>query len=381
MGYASLDAGTTWSAFSPDGTSVERCSTADPASAVGANVLELVTFVARLCSTPFDVASFGIDVVIRSGTHGRWFRGSVAPIVPGYGNDKPAAAIDSEPGSPYRGRIYVAWSRWHGRDVPIRIALSTSDDAGRTWTAPRIVAGLRDAVSAFATMAIGPDGIVYLAWTDNRREIFVERSTDGGRSFGTPVLVALAVGPPSRRCGFSGFEVRAQPRRCITTDPSIAVGDRVFVTWTAPGRDGADRDVFVRTFSPALAPLTGAVSVTRPRFSRSADQFLAASSFDRADGRLWVCFYDTTGDPSRVRVRYSCTASRDGISWLPVSPVASVASDETGDHALDPGYGDYEGVVAVRGVAHPIWADARNLRSLGEEIYTTTLTADRLSRR
>jgi len=381
VGYTSADAGSTWSAFSPDGTSRQRCSTADPAAAVDPDGLELVAFVDRLCSTPFDVASFGIDIVTRPGARGRWSRGTVAPIVPGYGNDKPTAAIDSGPRSPYRGRIYVAWSRWHGRDVPIRIALSTSDDSGRTWTAPRVVAGLPDAVSGFATVAIGPDGVVYLTWTDDRRQIFVERSTDGGLSFDMPVLVALAAGPPSGLCGYSGFEVTAQPRRCITTDPSIAVGDRVFVTWTAPGRNAADRDVFVRTFSPTLAPLAAAVRVTQPRSARLGDQFLAASSFDRSERRLWVCFYDTTGDPSRVRTRYSCTTSSDGMSWPPASPVASVASDETADDALDPGYGDYEGVVAVRGVAHPIWADARDLRNLGEEIYTTTLTADRLSRR
>ncbi len=380
--YTSVDGGSTWHTFSPDETSRQRCSTADPAPAIGADGLELVAFVVRRCSVPFDVASFGIDVVARHGADARWSRAVVAPVSPTYGNDKPAAAIDSWPGSPHRGRAYVAWSRWHGVDVPIRIALSTSDDDGRTWTSARPIAGLPDVVSGFASLSIGPGGAVYLAWTDDHRRVFVARSGNGGGSFAGPALVASPAGPPSALCGYSGVAVRAQPRRCITTDPSVVVGaGRVYVTWTGPGRGGIDQDVFVRSFSRLLRPLTRPVHVSVSEAARRGDQFLAASSFDRAGDRLWVCFYDTAADPRRVRARYSCTASRDGVAWSPALPVASVPSDETADDALDAGYGDYEGVVTVRGVAHPIWTDGRDLKSHGEEIFTTRLTADRLGRR
>ena len=245
-----------------------------------------------------------------------------------------------------------------------------------------MVAGLRGVVSGFASLSIGPGGAVYLAWTDDRRRVFVARSGNGGGAFDRRVLVDRLTGPPSPLCGNSGVAVPAQPRRCITTDPSVVVGDgRVFVTWTGPGRTANDQDVFARSFSSLLKPLTPPVHVSRPVSASRGDQFLAASSFDRADRRLWVCFYDTAADPRRVRARYSCTASRDGISWAPALPVASVASDETSDAALDPGYGDYEGVAAVAGVAHPIWTDGRDLNSQGEEIFTTTLSADRLARR
>jgi hypothetical protein len=300
----------------------------------------------------------------------------------GYGNDKPAVAVDSWPQSPYRGRIYVAWSRWRGVDTPIRIALSTSDARGGTWTPPHIVAGLPDVVSAFATLAIGPGGTAYLGWTDDHRRIFLARSTNGGRSFENAVLVAQAGGPPSALCGYSGVAVPAQPRRCVTTNPSVTVGDaRVYVTWTGSGRGGSDQDVFVRSFLSSLAPASSPVRVTDPQRADRGDQFLAASSFDAGDHRLWVCFYDTADTRSRLRTRYSCTASRDGLSWAPVLPVAAVASNETLDAALDHGYGDYEGVVAVRGVAHPIWTDGRDLLRRGEEIFTTTLTAAELGGR
>ena len=37
-------------------------------------------------------------------------------------------------------------------------------------------------------------------------------------------------------------------------------------------------------------------------------------------------------------------------------------------------YGDYEGLAVAAGVAHPVWTDTRRLRTLSEEVYTTTLT-------
>ena len=37
-------------------------------------------------------------------------------------------------------------------------------------------------------------------------------------------------------------------------------------------------------------------------------------------------------------------------------------------------YGDYEGLAVGNSVAHPVWTDSRDLGSLAEEIYTTTLT-------
>ena len=69
--------------------------------------------------------------------------------------------------------------------------------------------------------------------------------------------------------------------------------------------------------------------------------------------------------------------SRDGAAWSATLPVASARSNETLKGALKGfEYGDYQGLaVGTDGVAHPIWTDARDLRSRREEIYTTSLVA------
>lgn len=55
--------------------------------------------------------------------------------------------------------------------------------------------------------------------------------------------------------------------------------------------------------------------------------------------------------------------------------VASVRSNESRPPADPFQYGDYEGLaVGSDGLAHPIWTDARDLATLSEEIYTTTLS-------
>lgn len=380
--YTSTDGGRSWRTTRPDRVTGNRCGVGDPAPAIGAEGLEVVAFLTRLCGEPFERSPIGVDVLFRQGPRAGWSRAVVAPVSTSIRNDKPTLTIDTWPRSPHRGRVYVAWSRGVKTAGTEHIVITWSDDGGASWSPAHVVSGQSSVVSWFASLAVGQDGALYLAWLDDSRDVFLTSSHDGGSTFARPSLVTTAAGPPNALCGYTGTPIPAQPRRCVSLDPSLALGQgRVFVTWTAPGPDGSEQDVFVRAFAPSLRPLTAVIRVSPPDSVHPSDQFLAASSYDRSEHRLWICFYDTAPDPTRTRARYVCTSSQDGIAWPPPVAAASVWSDETQDAALDFGYGDYAGVVAVHGVAHPIWADGRDLRSLGEEIYTTTLTADRLSRR
>jgi hypothetical protein len=97
---------------------------------------------------------------------------------------------------------------------------------------------------------------------------------------------------------------------------------------------------------------------------------------DATTGALWVCYYDTREDPTRVRAAYACTDSTDGAaSFARPAFVASTFSNETtiyantGEHGNE--YGDYEGVAASGGVAHPAWTDGRfNQTIQNEEIFS-----------
>lgn len=53
---------------------------------------------------------------------------------------------------------------------------------------------------------------------------------------------------------------------------------------------------------------------------------------------------------------------------------ASEFSDETHDSSDLNQYGDYAGLAAAAGVAHPLWTDSRDV-ALREEIYATAIRA------
>jgi hypothetical protein len=56
--------------------------------------------------------------------------------------------------------------------------------------------------------------------------------------------------------------------------------------------------------------------------------------------------------------------------------VASRASNERRAESDSSEYGDYEGLAALNGMAHPMWSDSRDLTTLAEEIYTASITSD-----
>ena len=91
---------------------------------------------------------------------------------------------------------------------------------------------------------------------------------------------------------------------------------RVYVSYTQTDFQG-DKGVAVTVFDARLRPLAGypvdkrPLLVSPPPQARPADQFWPASAVDPATGALWVCFYDTKGDPAR-RKAWSRSTSRPG---------------------------------------------------------------------
>jgi hypothetical protein len=91
---------------------------------------------------------------------------------------------------------------------------------------------------------------------------------------------------------------------------------------------------------------------------------------------VWDCFYATDGSRALTHARWSCTVSQDGGStWSPLVHAASAFSDVRRGRGGDRfNFGDYEGVAAMDGAAHPVWTDGR-IRSRKAEIWTATLRA------
>jgi hypothetical protein len=395
--YSSFEGGRDWSASHlPAPAGISLCGMSDPSPAIDGQGRQYYLFIGLRCLRKHR-HSVALYLARRPDADSRW-QTSPLPITRSrrltLGDDRPMLLIDNGARSPHRGRLYAGWTRFSinpaalfspERSELVRAAafVSESDDGGREWSKPfRLSPG---GAPLEVRLAAGASGTIYAVWRDAKTDsIYVSRSGDGS-SFSAGRFVAGAVVPNGRSCHRFRARIPAQPRRCVSPNPVISVDtssgprrERVYVTYGSTSLNQS-QDVYVAAFDARLHPLLGVGHVKQvnpPEGFRGADQFLPTSAVDPTTGRLWVCYYQSgTGRRARVRGRFACTASDDGArSWLRPRFVASVASDETGRFAerLD-GYGDYEGVAAIRGVAHPIWTDGRHLRGRGEEIYTASL--------
>ena len=92
-----------------------------------------------------------------------------------------------------------------------------------------------------------------------------------------------------------------------------------------------------------------------------------------------ISWYDTRLDASRKTVNvFFAVSSNGGASFSTNVKVSTASSNETQGDFTNFGnqYGDYEGLDAYGGVAHPVWTDHRaNLADeLWEEVFTSSVT-------
>jgi hypothetical protein len=369
--FSSTDAGRTWSSSAGPAYDPNTCAWGDPAVAVGGDGRQYVAFTEKsICAPGPDLTPY-LVVGSRSGPTGTWtVRRLARPAVKFGFDDKPAVSVGGD------GRAYVAWSRLLGRKYQTTV-VSSSADGGRTWTRPQVVSRAL-AQPQLVTIAAGPSGVVYLAGVE-ARGIWIARSVDGGRSFTTRTAIAPLPGSQAATClVFGKFVLPQQAVRCLGPNPTVTLGPRrVYVTY---GVNGADltRDVAVAVFDRSLRPLwRGPIGPVK----KKTDQFWPASTVDASTGKLWACFYDTTGDSERRHAWFACTSSRDGRHWTkPVRATAPSANQGVlwedarifgfGDSG---GYGGYVGVAAAGGHVHPLWIDTRDVGGNQEEVFGSTL--------
>jgi len=382
--YSSTDGGLTWTSshlYPPRQSFLASCAS-DPGVAIDARGREYYSFIR---TDPCRTGKPRLYVSSRAGPRAAWGTPVLVSPLPKTAllDDKPSIAVDTSPAGPHRNRVYVAWSRL-SLQTTFGIRLSSSDDGGRTWSRPAPVSrtGVEE---TYSSVAVSNTGIVYVGWDDaSTYTLKIARSTDGGAHFGPERKAASFSIVPIPHCG-SGTVIPAQLLTCVHANPIVTVdrsrgprAGRVYLSYVRTNINGVE-GIFVTTFDSNLRLLRGSAT-SQPMFpvaprAVDSDRFWPASAIDLSNGALWICFYDSLGDPTRRRVHYSCTASTDGgRTWRKAVRAASVASDETGKNADARQYGDYEGLAVANGVAHPIWTDSRRLPTLGEEIYTARLT-------
>jgi hypothetical protein len=295
--------------------------------------------------------------------------------------DKQMVWIDHSATSSFKDSIYACWHN----GTPAYVNRRTATGA---WGSPAVVSG-----SESTGTAIGCDiktnsaGNVFVFWpTTSNRRIIMRKSTNGGSTWGTAVIV---------RTMFDAYDIGipsfANRRALIYTSAGAyknGTTDNVYVAWTdLTGATGCT--------SASNEPGTNAASTCKTRiwFSRSTnggttwsaatminnqaglnDQFNQALAVDESTGRIAVIYYDTVGDSTRKKTNvYYQTSADGGATWSAAVKVTTAQTDETIAGANSGNqYGDYNSLSGWASKFLPSWTDRRSGGK--EEIWTAPVT-------
>jgi len=291
--------------------------------------------------------------------------------------DKEMLWGDHSSSSPYKDNLYVIWHN----DAPVFM----SRRAGGAWQPPIQVSGAETTGTGIGgDVKTNAAGVVFGTWPDTGgRAIWTVRSANGGVSYSVPVKVASTFG--SFDIGIPADAFRRVLIYASTGAFKDSSHDAVYVTWTdlsgAPG-------CMVPSDEPGFNPAS--TCKTRIWFARSSDggatwsapaminnqaslddQFFPWLNVDPSTGALGVVYYDTVGDPGRLKTDVWYQSSFDGgQTWRSPLKLTSAQTDETsGTTDFGNQYGDYIGFSGYAGRFFPSWTDRRNGNG-SEEIWT-----------
>jgi hypothetical protein len=187
--------------------------------------------------------------------------------------DKNWVACDNGRQSPFFGRCYLAYTHSSREDM---LAVITSDDGGRTWSAP-VDAGVRPAVGVLPVIRPTGDVVLVYLWETRQFAISASRSTDGGKSFGSPTRIADVA--TTGTCGIPGLRMFPLP------SADVDASGRIVATWQDCPNGQATSSVLVSTSVDGLS-----WSAPTPVTS-GTDAVLPAVGIDPASGRVAIAYH------------------------------------------------------------------------------------------
>ena len=352
--------------------------------------------------------------------------------------DKQLITVDSHIGSPFQDRIYVTWTEF-ASDGSAYIYEAYSKDYGETFS-PKVVVSANSALctntfgagtpngscneNQFSQPFTGPDGNLYVAWanfnnqatsgTNNRYQMLLAKSTNGGVSFSAPVKVSDYYDLPScdtyqgdgadpgRACvpekgptSYSVFRATNYPSGAVDpTNPNrVVVTFGSYINANSQESNGCIPDGFADDGNPAYTGVkpvgacnnkilvststNGGTSftgtTTDPRAQTLVNQAPGQARTDQwwqwaamnSSGQLAVSYYDRQYGTNEITgySDFSLSGSRDMVTFGQVRVTSSSMPPPTQfPNASGAGvfFGDYTGLAVNGSLAYPLWSDTRN---------------------
>jgi hypothetical protein len=348
--------------------------------------------------------------------------------------DKPYMAIDTSKDSRFRDRIYVAWAEYNTDFSADPIGFAWSGDHGATWNLVPGISGTSAALcpvnisgapagtcdaNQFPLPFTAPNGDLYVVFQnfnnavsgdDNRNQMLVVKSTDGGASFGPPVKVSdfndlpdcltYTGHDPGRSCvptaplsDRSIFRATNYPSAVATSNSRIVVTlgsylnrhsnpergnctpagfnpDTALPLYDGVGEvNGCNNDIVLSVSDDAGASFTGTTTPVwelpslNDEGRRLADQWWQWAAHNPKTGKVTVAYYDRKYGDAMATGDFDITMRRGNGAHVRVTNRSLPPTQEFPEAGASTGIflGDYMGLaVGPDGVAHPIWTDTRN---------------------
>jgi hypothetical protein len=283
--------------------------------------------------------------------------------------DKPGIVVDNAPHSPYKGNVYLAWTRFdvYGSSDPehhSQIYFSRSTDSGKTFSRPlRISDKDGDCLDSDNTVegavpAIGPHGEIYVVWA-GPLGLVLDKSVDGGLTFGKDRVIGQM--PGGWDFSVAGLD-RANGMPVTGVDLSNGPHQgTLYVNWV-DARNG-DPDVFVMSSHDGGETWTAPVRVNDDALKNGKVQFFTWMSVDPIDGSVNVVFYDrrdTEGALTKLTLARSIDGGGTFVNYQIDQP----------PFACDPRvfFGDYSSISAYNGRVVPIFMHFSNNKKLAVSV-------------
>jgi hypothetical protein len=317
------------------------------------------------------------------------FDGNTGEFDPSVFFDKEILAVDNYPSSPFYGRLYITYIKFHfdptgfGDYCPVQLAYATKIDPNgdgdlrdTTWRHTSVVPdnpggnGEGPTANQWAEPVVDDQGglDISYAWEDCNtafdRELVFKRSTDGGSSFGPQIHINHGgqwADNPSLSDLLPNKNARIPLSPSMDYDPQLHALVYVVQNNVNMATSGADISFAYSTnygssWSSMQNASHGATAAGAPN-----DQFFPWISVDQGGG-IHIIWFDNRNDPGNTLIEtfelYN-TALSMAVSNTDISDAAwnpNLSFFATGSFI-----GDYNGLDAVTSsVEYPIWTDGRN---------------------
>ncbi|MBL7825363.1 MAG: exo-alpha-sialidase [Saprospiraceae bacterium] len=282
-----------------------------------------------------------------------WSNGSYMGLNGAKAQDKHWIATDWKTNA-----LYVTWTQFdnYGTSSPSDssvILFSKSTNGGASWSAAKRISKLAgdcvdsDYTAEGAVPAVGPNGEVYVAWS-NRNKIWFDRSLDGGDTWLSEDIFV------SDQPGGWDYEVpgiyRANGLPVVTCDTSGGPNHgTIYINWSDQRNGPTDTDIWLAKSTDGGTTWSAPLRVNNDSGNRH--QFFTWMTIDQTTGWLWFVFYDRRNHTGNLTDVYMAV-SKDGggtfqnfkVSEQPFLPNSTLF------------FGDYTNLSVVNNLVRPIWA-------------------------